>query len=706
MNRLHYLTPAKDWNHALPLGNGRLGAMLFGGTARERLQLNEDSVWSGGWQDRINPRSYEGVRRVRELIAQGRIREAEELEKSDLFGTPSSMGHYEPLADLLLDSDITETVDYLRELFLLDGVHRTSFTADGKPVVREAFISAPDQVLALRVTGGVPFRMTLVRGEQQADGLLLTGASPDGQLRYACAVRVIAGSPESGTADILVAGATSFRHDDPAAAAIAALDAASIKGYDALKAAHLADFRPLMARCAIELPTDPALEALPTDARLARMQQGEADPGLVCDYFQFGRYLMVAGSRPGTLPMNLQGIWNESFNPPWGCKYTVNINAQMNYWPAENCNLSEMHLPLIQHLKRMLPHGREAARKMYGARGFVCHHNTDIWGDCAPQDEWIPATIWPMGAAWLCLHIPLHYEYTGDIAFLREYYPILQECALFFEDTLVEGADGYWNVTPSVSPENTYILPNGESGCVCQGAAMDSQILRELFTALITLGRELGEDVARYETLLSKCRPNRLTSLGTVMEWDDEYGEAEIGHRHISHLFALHPGNQIVPGDEAMFAAARATLRRRLENGGGHTGWSRAWIINFYARLLDGNSCEQHIRALLTRSTLPNLFDNHPPFQIDGNFGAACGIAQMLLQSHEGSLRLLPALPDCWPEGSAHGLCARGGYTVDIRWADGKLAEARVTAKTDGILSLSDGRRFPHKAGETILIPG
>lgn len=741
MTKLHYRQPADNWNEALPLGNGRLGAMIFGGAALDRMQLNEDSVWSGGFEDRVNPSAREQLPRIRELIRQGRIREAEQLALRAFAATADNERHYEPLADVLLffgednpgvslhaTSNLNgksmapctpaETENYTRSLDLRTGVHSVSYRLHACEFRREAFISAPDEVMALRAAGH-PFDVLLRRGAQvgrlqKQDGrtAVLSGTTANGGITYACAVRVIRGEAEMigatlccrGDNDLLIAGATSYRYADPVQAALSMLDAAEEKGYDTLMERHLQDITPLMDRCALRLPEDPALGHLPTDERLRRVKAGERDLGLINGYFQFGRYLLVCSSRPGTLPANLQGIWNQEFEPPWGSKYTININTQMNYWPAEICNLSEMHGPLLQHLKRMLPHGRNVARRMYGASGWVAHHNTDVWGDCAPQGSYIAATVWQMGAAWLCLHIPLHYEYTRDMDFLREYYPIIREAAAFFLDTMEEDKDGYLSVSPSCSPENTYILPDGEAGRLCGDAAMDAQILRELFTAVVKYGQVLGEDVSAYEAVLPRLRTVQISPRGTLMEWGQDYEEAEIGHRHISHLFALHPGSQITAEQQDVFAAARATLERRLSHGGGHTGWSRAWIINFYARLLDGDSCWEHLTALLSRSTLNNLLDNHPPFQIDGNFGASAAIAQMLLQSHEGKIRLLPALPKAWPEGEVHGLKARGGYTMDIAWSAGKLTEARVTAAFDGEMTLSDGRSIRHKAGDHIRV--
>ncbi|MCR9244780.1 MAG: glycoside hydrolase family 95 protein [bacterium] len=752
---LWYKQPAAEWQQALPIGNGRLGGMVFGGAPRERIQLNEDSLWAGSAVDRDRKGAREHLAKARELLFAGKYAEAEKLVQREFMSERWVRSH-QTLGDLRLEfrgHDAPQ--EYLRTLNLRDGIASTTYRIGESTYRREVYSSAAEQVLIVDVKcdGNEPFlvEVGLTRSACAETELVdertlrLSGQANRGKehpgTTFVSFLRVLAGDVArsgpgqdgvprlvvraKGRMTLALTAATSFGSGIGLAEKLAPeaaldnakleLDAITGRDPDAIRQLHVTDHRALFDRVDIDLGGK-VLRGLPTDLRLDRVRQNSNDPDLAATYFQFGRYLLMASSRPLSMPANLQGLWNEHIDAPWNADYHININLQMNYWLAEVGNLSECHEPFFDFVEALVPNGRKTAAELYGCKGWVAHHTSDAWAFTSPigSTKW---GMWPTGGAWCTSHFVEHYRFTGDKEFLKDRaWPILCSSAEFFLDYLVEHpATGKLVSGPSMSPENSFRTKDGVVAHVTMGPAMDQQIIADLFVNIVELAPELGigkddEFIKRVNDALTRLQGPQVGSDGRLLEWNEEFEEPEPGHRHMSHLYLLHPGDRVdTVKTPDLTQAVRKSLLTRLEKGGGHTGWSRAWIINFFARLRDPTRAWENHQALLRKSTLPNLFDDHPPFQIDGNFGAAAGIAEMLLQSFARRLTVLPALPRGWGTGHVKGLCARGGFVVDIEWERMRPTEIRVTSRLGNPLTVEHRGTLlcedrPTKVGETVVL--
>lgn len=744
---LWYEQPATRFEEALPLGNGRIGIMTYGGVQEELLNLNEETLWGGGPVDNnTTPEAYKYLPLVREQLSKENWGEASKLLRN--IQGPNSQS-FVPLGNLYLKQPLKgEVSNYSRELNLSNAINKTVFTVDGVEYTRELFVSAPAQVVVMKLTASKPGMLNFnISADTPFEGASIESVSSDefvlkGQLpiqinsarnfplvyedaqgrkgmRYQYRVKAVVKDGTLTTvpgiqvakateATLYISAATSYngfdkRPDiegkDENALAKSYLTGALSSTYNKLKEEHIKDYQSYFNRVSLKIGEDQIKE--PTDKRLLAYANGAADAALETLYFQFGRYLLISCSRPGGIAANLQGIWNANTRPSWGSNFTTNINLEMNYWPAEILGLSELTEPLIHQIQNIAINGAEVAHNFYRMKGWVAHHNSDIWGHANPvahqkgDPKW---ANWSMGSPWLCQHLYEHYQFTKDKLFLKNVaYPLMKGAAEFCQDWMIK-KDGYLITAPSTSPENIFIDDNGQKGVVTIASAMDLEIIWDIFNNLIEASEKLNEDASlrtEWKKIRASIYPLRIGKEGNLIEWYKDWKDEDPHHRHVSHLFGLHPGRQISPLTTPELAKA---CRRTLElRGDGGTGWSKAWKINFWARLFDGNHAYKMFRELLTTSTLPNLFDSHPPFQIDGNFGGISGIGEMLMQSQNGELHLLPAIPDSWKDGEVKGLCGRGGFKVDMVWKQGKIVFGTIWSSQDGLCALRTATRIKIK---------
>ena len=749
---LWYTNPAQKWTDALPVGNGRLGGMVFGGVQQERIQLNEESVWAGSPVNNNNPGAKSHLKEIQTAIFNGDYKSARDLSNKYLVGTPPNVRSYQPLGDLRINFHWKgEATNYKRSLNIQTGIAKTEYKIDGNTIVQEVFVSAPQNIMVISIQSEKPFDADMLLSRQfnaeyetggnkkrKTDGISLgkndyqvqnglayyTGQivdqysamkGPGGKhMRYAAAMKIISNSGVQspmvsdtatgiqlvGTKNmvIVLTGATDYNIDkldmdssiNPLTTCKQIIAKASSYNIASLKQMHIQDHGSFFDRVSFSLGED-INNQYPTDERLVHLREGKIDNGLIALYYQYGRYLLMGSARkPGKLPANLQGIWNDLYDAPWNADFHTNINLQMNYWPAETGNLSETSVVLAKFMEKLMVPGGVTAAETYGAKGWTLHHLTDPFGRTGIMDG-----VWgitSMDGPWMTLPVFDHFEFTGDTNYLRTIaYPLMKGSVQFVLDFLVPSPEGYLVTNPSHSPENSFFVPNTnkkETSQMTYAPTVDMHIINALFNnftraaSILHVDKSLSDQVTAAQ---KKLPPIKISPIGTIQEWIQDFEETELGHRHISHLLGLYPLDLISPKDPAIFEAAKKTLERRLSNGGGHTGWSKAWIVSLYARLLEPEKALENLNGLLRKSTLNNLFDTHPPFQIDGNFGAAAAIAEMVMQSQNNEINLLPALPKAWNEGTMHGLRARGACTVNLDWSAGELTKATIQSSKGGV---------------------